>query len=108
MKEIKAIVRPNRLHKIRDAFRHLPDFPGMSVANVEGCSARVGEEQHVSVKEELTEFSKKVRIEIVAPDEMVPAIMRIIHQHAHTGQFGDGILWVTEVNEYHRLCQANV
>ena len=35
MKEIKAIVRPNRLHKIRDAFRLLPGFPGMNVTHVD-------------------------------------------------------------------------
>ncbi|HUX64995.1 P-II family nitrogen regulator [Sulfuricella sp.] len=106
MKEIKAIVRPTRLHKIRDAFRHLSGFPGMSISHVEGCSAHVGAEQHDTLKEELTDFTKKVRIEIVAPDEMVPDILRIIHHNAHTGQTGDGVLWVTEVGEFLRLCQA--
>ncbi|MBI4742091.1 MAG: P-II family nitrogen regulator [Betaproteobacteria bacterium] len=106
MKEIKAIVRPNRLHKIRDAFRHLPGFPGMNVSHVEGCSAHAGAEQHGTLKEELTDFTKKLRIEIVAPDEMVPEILRILHHHAHTGQTGDGVLWVTEVGEFVRLCQA--
>lgn len=104
MKEIKAIVRPSRLHKIRDAFRHLPGFPGMSISHVEGCSAHAGEEQHDTLKEELTDFTKKLRIEIVAPDEMVPDILLIIHHNAHTGQTGDGVLWVTEVQEFHRLC----
>lgn len=106
MKEIKAVIRPTRLHKIRDAFRSLPGFPGMSVSHVEGCSAHAGAEQHDTLKEELTDFTKKIRIEIVAPDEMLPDILRIIHQNAHTGQTGDGVLWVTEVGEFLRLCQA--
>ncbi len=107
MKEIKAIIRPNRLHKIRDAFRLLPGFPGMNFANVEGCSAHSGEERHDTLKQELTEFTKKVRIEIVAPDEMVADIIRIIQQNAHTGQLGDGVMWVTEVNNFQRLCMVN-
>lgn len=107
MKEIKAIVRPHRLHKIRDAFRHLPGFPGMSVSQVEGCSAHTGEERHDTVKEELTNFTKKTHIEIIAPDEMVPDILRIIHHNAHTGQPGDGVAWVTEVLESRRLCQVD-
>jgi len=106
MKEIKAIIRPTRLHKIRDAFRTLPGFPGMNISHVEGCSAHAGAEQHGTLKEELTDFTKKLRIEIVAPDEMVPEILRIIHHSAHTGQTGDGVLWVTEVGEFLRLCQA--
>jgi nitrogen regulatory protein P-II 1 len=106
MKEIKAIIRPSRLHKIREAFRSLPGFPGMSASHVEGCSAHAGEERHDTLKEELTDFTKKVRIEIVAPDEMVPDILRIIHHNAHTGQMGDGVLWVTEVGTFRRLCHS--
>lgn len=106
MKEIKAIIQPGRLHRIRDAFRELADFPGMTVSKVQGCSQHKGAERHSSVREELTEFSDKIRIEIVAPDEMAAQIVRLIHQHAYTGQTGDGTLWVTEVLEFHRLCVA--
>ena len=106
MKEIIAVVRPTRLHKIRDAFRTLPGFPGMSVAHIEGCSGHVGSEQNDTLKEELTDFTKKIRIEIVAPDDMVDDILRIIHQNAHTGQTGDGVLWVTEVGKFVRLCNV--
>jgi nitrogen regulatory protein P-II 1 len=106
MKEIKAIIRPSKLHKIRDAFRELSGFPGMNISHVEGCSAHKGEEQHDTLKEELTDFSKKLRIEIVAPDEMLADILSIIHHNAHTGQTGDGVLWVTEVQTFRRLKEA--
>ncbi|MFA6063333.1 MAG: P-II family nitrogen regulator [Gallionella sp.] len=106
MKEIKAIVRPSRLHKIRDAFRLLPGFPGMNISHVEGCSAHSGAELHGTLKEELTDFTKKLRIEIVAPDEMLADILAVIHRHAYTGQTGDGVLWVTEVQEFRRLCTS--
>ena len=106
MKEIKAIIRPSRLHKIREAFRTLPGFPGMTASHVEGCSAHAGKERHDTLKEELTDFSKKIRIEIVAHDELVPDILRIIHNNAHTGQMGDGVLWVTEVGTFRRLCHS--
>ena len=108
MKEIKAIVRPSRLHKIHDAFRQLPGFPGMNISQVEGCSAHAGVLQHDNLKEELTDFTKKVRIEIVAPDEMLAEILEIIHSNANTGHTGDGVLWVTEVQEFRRLCLPSV
>ena len=50
--------------------------------------------------------AQKIRIEIVAPDEMVEDILRIIHDNAHTGQLGDGVVWVTEVNRFMRLCKV--
>ncbi len=104
MKEIKAIIRPSHLHKIRESFRHLPGFPGMNITHVEGCSAYTGVERPHTIEEELTEFSKKLRIEIIAPDEMLNEIVSILHRDAHTGQMGDGILWVTEVQEFRRIC----
>ena len=106
MKEIIAVIRPNRLNKIRDAFRTLSGFPGMSIAHIEGCSGHVGAEQNDTLKAELTDFTKKIRIEIVAPDEMVEDILHIIHHNAHTGQTGDGVLWVTEVGKFVRLCNV--
>ena len=78
----------------------------MTIAHVEGCSAHAGEEKHDTLKEELTDFTRKVRIEIVAPDEMVAEVLRVIHASAHTGQTGDGVVWVTEVVDFRRLCLA--
>lgn len=106
MKEIKVIIQPKRLERIRDAFRSLPGFPGMSISRIQGCSQHSGIESHQSLRAELTDFSDKVRLDIVAPDEMVADIVRLIHQHAHTGQSGDGVMWVTQVEELHRLSQA--
>lgn len=106
MKEIIAVIRPSRLHKVRDAFRTLSGFPGMSISHIEGCSSHAGAEQNDTLKKELTDFTKKVRIEIVADDEMVDDILRIIHQNAHTGHTGDGVLWVTEVRKFVRLCNS--
>jgi nitrogen regulatory protein P-II 1 len=103
MKEIKAIIQPGKLQKIRDAFDALPDFPGMSVSKTEGCSPHDNRTPPHSVKEELTDFSPKVRIQIVAPDEQVPQIVNLIRQLAHTGRAGDGIIWVTTVDEFHRI-----
>lgn len=106
MKEIKAVIRPSRLHRIRDAFRHLKGFPGMTIDKVHGCSGHEGEERHATLKGELTEFSDKVRIEILAPDEIAEEIVRIIHENAHTGQLGDGIVWMTEATSMRRIMEA--
>lgn len=98
MKEIKAIIRPNKLPALRDALVALPEFPGMTVAKVEGCSAPSRHvPARVRIRDELTDYSPKVRIEIVAPDEAAEAIFRCITEVAQTGHFGDGLVWVTDV-----------
>ncbi|MBS1130246.1 MAG: nitrogen regulatory protein [Proteobacteria bacterium] len=100
MKEIKAIIRPNKLPLLRDALVALPDFPGMTVSKVEGCSAP---SRHVpartKIKDELTDYTSKVRIEIVAPDEVAETIFLRITEVAQTGHYGDGLVWITDIEK---------
>jgi nitrogen regulatory protein P-II 1 len=97
MKEIKAVIRPNKLAALRDALVLIPGFPGMTVTKVEGCSAPARHVVRHSIKEELTDFSPKVRIEIVVPDEDAEAIFKCITEVAQTGHYGDGLLWMTDI-----------
>ena len=98
MKEIKAVVRPNKLALLREALVLMPGFPGMTVTQVEGCSAPSRHVQaKVRIKDELTEYTPKVRVEIVAPDEVAEAIFARITEVAQTGHYGDGLVWVVDV-----------
>lgn len=100
MKEIKAIIRPNKLPALRDALVTLPGFPGMTVTKVEGCSAP---SRHVPakvrIKDELTDYTPKVRVEIVAPDEVAEAIFQRITDVAQTGHYGDGLVWIADIEK---------
>ncbi len=104
MKEIKAVIQPHRLAKIRSAFRHIKNFPGMTVAKVEGCGHHLAKPAH-GIREELTDYSPKVKIEIIAPDSMLEGLLQILVEVGHTGQAGDGIVWVTETERMVRLSE---
>ena len=99
MKEIKAIIRPNKLAVLRDALVALPGFPGMTVSKVEGCSAPSRHVSRQRIKDELTDYSPKVRIEIVVPDEAAETIFQRITEIAQTGHYGDGLVWITDVEK---------
>jgi nitrogen regulatory protein P-II 1 len=103
MKEINAVISPGRLPRLRAAFRKIPDFPGMTVVKAEGSGYHPGKPHAPGVKGELTEYSPRIRIEIVSPDEMVARLLEIIHEACHTGQPGDGVAWVTPVEAFRRL-----
>ena len=96
MKEIKAIIRPSKLPMLREKLRALPNFPGMTVSKAEGCSAP-SVHSPSNLKEELTDYTPKVRIEIVSPDEVCDAIVDTIIQVGQSGQVGDGLVWVTDI-----------
>lgn len=97
MKEIKAVIRPNKLAAVREALLALPGFPGMTVTRVEGCSAPNRHVGRKDIKDELTDYTPKVRIEIVAPDEVADAIYQRVTEVAQTGHYGDGIVWLVDV-----------
>jgi nitrogen regulatory protein P-II 1 len=97
MKEIKAIIRPNKLIPLRDKLMQVPGFPGMTVAKVEGCSAP-SRNTPGNLKEELIDFTPKIRIEIIAPDEVVEPLVECITAVSQTGQIGDGLVWVADVD----------
>ncbi|MDD3352693.1 P-II family nitrogen regulator [Zoogloea sp.] len=98
MKEIRAIIRPQKIPRLREVLRALPGFPGMTISKALGCGSTVRHVPH-NIKEELTDFTDKVRVEIIAPDEMVDLLLDHIVQVATTGQTGDGLVWVTDVQK---------
>ena len=69
VKEIKAIIQPGRLARVREAVRRIPDFPGMTVTRAEGSGYHPGKPHEAGIKGELAEYSPKVRIELVVADK---------------------------------------
>jgi nitrogen regulatory protein P-II 1 len=104
MKEVKAIIQPHRLPKIRSALRNIKNFPGMTVTKVEGCGHHVAKPAQ-GIREELTDYSPKVRIEMVLTDDLLEGVLQILVEVGHTGQPGDGIVWVTSVERMIRLSE---
>lgn len=41
MKEIRAIIRPQKLPRLREVLRAVPGFPGMTISKALGCGATV-------------------------------------------------------------------
>ena len=102
MKEIRAIVRPHRLQRLRDALRAIPNFPGVTLFKAEGFTAPAALDKR-SVREELTDFSDKVMVCVLADPDMVEPIRQAIMQACHTGQIGDGLVWVIDIESMHRI-----
>jgi len=102
MKELRAIIRPGRLGRLRTALREIPQFPGMTVFQAEGVAAPASVSKR-SVREELTDFSEKTMICILAPDDMIERIAETIVREGRTGQVGDGLIWVVPIEWTRRI-----
>ena len=102
MKEVRAIIRPNRRDRLREALRAIPNFPGVTMFRAEGFTAPAALDKR-SVREELTDFTEKIMVCVLCPDEMVEPIRETIMAACGTGQIGDGLVWVLDVAQVHRI-----
>jgi len=96
MKIITAMVRPPLLNRVTDALEEIDGFPGVTVTDVRGFGRRTADRDADVL---LDEFIEKVRLEIVARDEMVERIVDMIVRVAHTGNRGDGKVFVWPVEQ---------
>ena len=106
MKIITALVQPFMLSKVTHALEQINGFPGMTVIDVRGFgrekSTHDARAPH-RVIEDFVEYVKKVRIEVVAHDDMVDQIVETIVRVAHTGNRGDGKVFVWPVERAVRI-----
>lgn len=102
MKEIRAIVRPQRLERLRDALRAIPNFPGVTIYKAEGFTAPAAVDKR-SVKEELTDFSGKLMVCVLADEAMVDTIRDTLIDACWTGKIGDGLVWTVDIASIHRI-----
>jgi len=102
MKLIVAWIQPHALTRVEHALLNLPKFPGMSVSEVRGFG-QGKRKQHHTAMEQLTEFTGKIRLEIMALDEEAGAIVEAIAGAAHSGRRGDGKVLVLPVESALRI-----
>ena len=102
MKEIRAVIRPNRLHRLREALRKIPDFPGLTVMEAKGFTAPALID-NPTLQDDLTDFSGKIMICTLVADSMVDTVIDVIMRESRTGQIGDGLVWLILVESVQRI-----
>lgn len=102
MKEIRAIVRPSRLERLRTELRAIPNFPGVTIFKAEGFTAPAAVDKR-TVKDDLTDFSDKLMVCVIVEESMVEPIRAAIIAACRTGQIGDGLVWTVDIGGMHRI-----
>lgn len=101
MREIKAIIRPDRLSDVVQALRDIPQMPGVTVSVVHGFG-RGGPQQLTRTSDPVGE-AQFAKVETVVPFGLVKQVVEAIRHAAHTGRPGDGRLFVIPVEHVTRL-----
>ena len=101
MKEIKAFVKP---FKVNDILNQLlqAGYPNTTVSLAEGTGSFKSEETTLSTHFSITD-SKVAKIEIVCNDTDVDQIVNIISIKGRTGNSGDGLIYVSDIQKVIRV-----
>ena len=102
LKQIEAIVRPEKLDDVTRALTDLGQG-GLNVTRVKGHGAQGGVRQMWRTKEYLVDLLPKVRIVAVVADSDLDATLEAIVSAARTGRIGDGKIFVSPIDDAVRV-----
>ena len=109
MKLITAIIRSYQLPAVKDAL-YSRQISKLTISNILG-SVQESDETSDSASEEaeVTELQyrgatrkiytrQRTRVEVAVQDDLVDTAIETIEKAAHTGEMGDGIIFVTDIH----------
>lgn len=86
MKKIEAIIKPFKLDEVKQKLTSV-GITGMTISEVKGFGRQKGHTELYRGAEYTVDFLPKVKIEILAPDDITPKIIEAILESAQTGKF---------------------
>jgi len=99
VKEIKAIIRPSKLLEVTEELHGIEGLPGVTVSEIRGFGKGRARNATDKVVYEMVEFMPRIQLEVVVNDGMVAAVVNVIQKYAHTGNAGDGKIFVSTVDD---------
>jgi nitrogen regulatory protein P-II 1 len=102
VKNIVAIVRPERLHAVKEALFRV-GVTGMTLTRASGHGGEREIVEHYRGTAVLHEFHEKVRIEMAVSEPFVERTIQAILSTAHTGLVGDGKIFVMPLERVIRI-----
>ena len=102
MKKIEAIIKPFKLDEVREALARA-GVAGLTITEVKGFGRQKGHTELYRGSEYTVDFLPKVKIEVVAPDQLADKVVSTIASAAKTGSIGDGKVFVLPIGEAIRI-----
>jgi nitrogen regulatory protein P-II 1 len=102
VKLVTAIIKPHKLDEVKEALRGA-GVAGLTVSEVRGYGRQLGHTEIYRGAEYTVEFIPKVKLEILATDSDVDAVIDAVVGVARSGEVGDGKVFVTSVERVVRI-----
>ena len=102
MKRIEAVIKPFKLDEVREALMKI-GLRGMTITEVRGFGRQRGHTELYRGSEYQIDLLPKVKVEVVVEEEGVEEAVEAIIEAAHTGEIGDGKIFIIPVDDDMRI-----
>ncbi len=102
MKFIRVVIQPHKLIDVKESLKQA-GITKMTVINALGCGQQQGYSKDYRGTTTDVNLLKKTIIEIAVNDEFVDSTIKAISDGAHSGNIGDGKIFVTELSRVVRI-----
>jgi nitrogen regulatory protein P-II 1 len=102
MMKIEAIIRPTKIHEVKDAL-DAAGFESVTVTDVKGRGKQKGVMQQWRGRKYCVDLLPKIKMEIVVNDTDADKVIDIISKAAATGTIGDGKIFVYPIAKIVRI-----
>jgi nitrogen regulatory protein P-II 2 len=102
MKLIIAIIQPHKLEEVKEEL-YKADVNLITVSEVLGHGRQKGIAEVYRGFKETGNLLRKIRIEIAVNDNFVDATVKAITKGAHTGETGDGKIFILPLEQCYRI-----
>jgi nitrogen regulatory protein P-II 1 len=102
VKLITAVIKPYKLDEVKTALQAF-GVHGVTVTESSGYGRQRGHTEVYRGAEYTIDLVPKIKLDLLAEDHDVEALIDVIVKAAQTGKIGDGKVWVTPVETVLRL-----
>ncbi|MEI7520857.1 MAG: P-II family nitrogen regulator [Thermoleophilia bacterium] len=102
MKKIEAFIRHEAFDEIRDKLAAM-GLPSMSISEVKGSGRQGGYTESYRGAKTTIFMRPKLKLEIALDDSDVERAVDVILEHAHTGEPGDGKIFIIPLDDAVRV-----
>lgn len=102
MKKLEIIIKPEKLEDLKTVLDENA-VNGLNIVNVMGYGNQKGIVKKYRGAEYMVNLLPKVKVETVVPDEMADALLDKVVKEINTGNYGDGKIFVYEVEDAVRI-----
>lgn len=89
MKEVKAVINQFKLDNVLSALHDIGGLPSVAISSIEA----------VDTTPDRFVAAPRTRIELMVPDGLVEIVVEAIRAAAHTGNPGDGRIFIIPIEE---------